>query len=51
MVSTAFTSPRNERWDIIILDRMLPGDVDGLAIIAGNFSIPATIVRKWLPAS
>src|SRR5260370_21222843 len=24
----------NERWDIIILDRMLPGGVDGLSIIA-----------------
>src|SRR5260370_3043627 len=24
----------NERWDIIILDRMLPGAVDGLSIIA-----------------
>src|SRR5271156_2795492 len=24
----------NERWDVIILDRMLPGDVDGLSIIA-----------------
>ena len=24
----------NERWDIIILDRMLPGEVDGLSIIA-----------------
>jgi two-component system OmpR family response regulator len=23
----------NERWDIIILDRMLPGGVDGLSII------------------
>jgi two-component system OmpR family response regulator len=23
----------NERWDIIILDRMLPGDVDGLSIV------------------
>jgi len=23
----------NERWDIIILDRMLPGDVDGLSIL------------------
>src|ERR1700719_3766289 len=23
----------NERWDIIILDRMLPGEVDGLSII------------------
>jgi two-component system OmpR family response regulator len=24
----------NERWDVIILDRMLPGGVDGLSIIA-----------------
>ena len=24
----------NERWDIIILDRMLPGGVDGLSIVA-----------------
>jgi two-component system, OmpR family, response regulator len=24
----------NERWDIVILDRMLPGGVDGLSIIA-----------------
>ena len=24
----------NERWDVIVLDRMLPGDVDGLSIIA-----------------
>ena len=24
----------NERWDVIILDRMLPGAVDGLSIIA-----------------
>jgi len=24
----------NERWDIIILDRMLPGGIDGLSIIA-----------------
>jgi two-component system OmpR family response regulator len=24
----------NERWDVIILDRMLPGDVDGLSILA-----------------
>src|SRR5215467_12018296 len=24
----------NERWDLIILDRMLPGGVDGLSIIA-----------------
>jgi two-component system OmpR family response regulator len=24
----------NERWDVIILDRMLPGSVDGLSIIA-----------------
>ncbi|HYZ39956.1 MAG TPA: response regulator, partial [Stellaceae bacterium] len=24
----------NERWDAIILDRMLPGSVDGLSIIA-----------------
>jgi two-component system, OmpR family, response regulator len=24
----------NEHWDVIILDRMLPGSVDGLAIIA-----------------
>src|ERR1700730_19399660 len=24
----------NERWDVIILDRMLPGDIDGLSIIA-----------------
>ncbi|GGF06477.1 DNA-binding response regulator [Aliidongia dinghuensis] len=23
----------NERWDLIILDRMLPGDVDGLSIL------------------
>src|SRR5215813_11928097 len=24
----------NEQWDLIILDRMLPGDVDGLSIIS-----------------
>ena len=24
----------NERWDVIILDRMLPGGVDGLSIVA-----------------
>jgi len=24
----------NERWDIIVLDRMLPGGVDGLSIIS-----------------
>lgn len=24
----------NERWDVIILDRMLPGSVDGLSIVA-----------------
>ena len=23
----------NERWDVIILDRMLPGDVEGLSIV------------------
>jgi two-component system OmpR family response regulator len=23
----------NERWDVVILDRMLPGDVDGLSIV------------------
>jgi two-component system, OmpR family, response regulator len=22
-----------ERWDVVILDRMLPGDVDGLSIV------------------
>jgi len=24
----------NARWDVIILDRMLPGGVDGLSIVA-----------------
>src|SRR6266849_5182819 len=24
----------SERWDVVILDRMLPGDVDGLSIVA-----------------
>lgn len=23
----------NERWDLIVLDRMLPGDIDGLSIV------------------
>src|SRR5260221_8833264 len=32
----------NERWDIIILDRMLPGGVDGLSIIATIRSLGKT---------
>ena len=32
----------NERWDVIVLDRMLPGGVDGLAIIATIRSLGKT---------
>jgi two-component system OmpR family response regulator len=32
----------NERWDIMILDRMLPGGVDGLSIIATIRSLGKT---------
>src|SRR5215471_5398690 len=36
----------NERWDIIILDRMLPGGVDGLAILAAirNLGKPTPVL-------
>ncbi len=32
----------NERWDVVILDRMLPGDVEGLSIIQGMRSLGKT---------
>jgi len=32
----------NERWDVIILDRMLPGGVDGLSIVATLRSLGKT---------
>jgi len=32
--ATGLDLAANERWDIIILDRMLPGGVDGLSIIS-----------------
>ena len=31
--ATACFSPPSEPYDVIIMDRMLPGDIDGLAII------------------
>ena len=32
----------NERWDVVILDRMLPGDVEGLSIIQRMHSLGKT---------
>ncbi len=32
----------NERWDVVILDRMLPGNVEGLSIIQGMRSLGKT---------
>ena len=32
--ATGLDLATNEQWDVIILDRMLPGDIDGLSILA-----------------